>query len=178
MYLQFLNCPLITKNNKRRGILKDNQTYSIISNILLNKSSELKHTEVFSLISLMTLMEILDLFQTEGITEKTKIGNSSDTSGSGDISNLINKLGGGNIDMGSIQQLLPLFIKLMNNNDITSLLNSGNNNSNYDNYEEKNNQTNTNETNTNETENKKKTNPEKTKRIKEEKNLDWSKLNL
>ena len=155
--------------------MKDNQTYNIISNILLNKSSELKHTEVFSLISLMTLMEILDLFQTEGITEKTKIENSSDNSG--EISNLINNLGGGNIDMGSIQQLLPLFMKLMNNNDISSLLNSGNKNtgnknSNYD-HEEKNNHT-----NIDETENKKKTNPEKKKRMNEEKNLDWSKLNL
>lgn len=116
----------------------------------------------------------MDLYQ--GKSTPTADEDTEPVPASGNLGNLINQLGGNSsgLDMNSIQQIMPLLMKLMNNQNSTAQSNEHNCEKENQNHSgekrENNNQS---------QENKKKIYNKKEKRgVKEEENLDWSRLNL
>lgn len=69
----------------------------------------------------------MELYQNKSTSTATNSNNPADTSGN--LASILNQLGGnsGNFDLSSIQQIMPLLMKLMNNQNLTGQENKQNN---------------------------------------------------
>lgn len=103
----------------------ENQLSTVINNLLQQKSEEFENNEIFSLISLMTLIHIVNIFREETINDTVSSTNNFKSSpGNASLNNLLNQLNLQGNDNTNIQQLLPLLLKLLGNkNNLSQIMN-------------------------------------------------------
>ncbi|MFW5988480.1 MAG: hypothetical protein ACOCQA_03495 [bacterium] len=108
--------------------MKDTQLFNILNNIFNEKSEQLQNNELFNLVSIIVLLKIVDNFSTQTMPN-LNTDSGEQVQSSDNLSGIINQLQGSldqnSVDNSSMQQMLPLLMKLMGNkNMLNNLLNN------------------------------------------------------
>ena len=97
------------------------QIISAISSVLEQKSHNLSHYELFNLLSIITLSQIIELqnqneisISQDNFSVPPKSNNTQDALGG--LAPLLNQLQQGNNNNNNLQQLLPLLLNALNSN--------------------------------------------------------------
>ncbi|MFW5985107.1 MAG: hypothetical protein ACOCQ1_02405 [Halanaerobiaceae bacterium] len=101
----------------------NSQLVNIINGLLSQKNMNLSETNLLEILSLIALMKIIDLEEQQATVSRTKIEPhqapvSSQSSKINNINQLLGQLSSGNEN--NLQQLLPLLLQTLNNNQNTS----------------------------------------------------------
>lgn len=115
--------------------MTENQLSMIFNNILQQKSNEMQNNEIFSMVSLITLIQIVDLFKEKTVEKNISSTNNKSLPDNTNLNSLLNQLdlkgttGDDNSGNSNMQQIIPLLLKLLGNKNnldkILNLLNPG-----------------------------------------------------
>ncbi|ACL70921.1 hypothetical protein [Halothermothrix orenii] len=109
--------------------MSENQLLTVLATILQKKGNEMNNNELFGILSLMLLHEVIDIYKVHqqsslpAIPDKEITGNNSSIS---NITSLLSKANTGTGNSSGIQELLPLLISTLGSSK------SGSNNSGSD----------------------------------------------